>query len=138
MMPTDNAESAAASAARVHDSRLAAFHDPAHVLGRAMARRLGWKGHVAWDTYFIYRPGSIWNGAEMPRPDYWYHQLKDREVWERTAEEEVGTADWTQALAEKSEADPARFRTGDELRAALMTAILEAASCSLARRAVIS
>jgi hypothetical protein len=78
MMPADNAESAATSAARVHDSRVAAFHDPAHMLGRAMARRLGWKGHVAWDTYFIYRPGTVWNGAEMPTPDYWYHQLKDR------------------------------------------------------------
>jgi hypothetical protein len=137
MMPTDNAESAAASAARVRDRRLAAFHDPAHLQGRAMARRLGWKGHVAWDTYFVYRPGTLWVGAEMPLPDQWFHQLKDREVWEETAEAEVGTADWTEALAEKSEADPAQFRTGDDLYRALAGAIEEAASHPLpVRKAV--
>lgn len=137
MMPTDNAQRAAAAAGRVRDPRLAAFHDPAHVLGRAMARRLGWKGHVAWDCYFIYRPGALWAAAEMPIADHWFHQLKDREVWEQTAEAEVGTADWTHALAEKSEADPAHFRTDDELRTALMTAIEEAASHPLpARKAV--
>lgn len=138
MMPTDSAESAAASAARVRDPRLAAFHDPGHLLGRAMARRLGWKGHVAWDTYFIYRPGTLWNSADMPVPDQWFHQLKDREVWEQTAEAEVGTADWTQALAEKSEADPARFRTGDELRTALKAAVEAAASHRLPIRAAAS
>jgi hypothetical protein len=61
----------------------------------------------------------------MPYPDAWFHQLKDREVWEQTAETEVGTADWTQALAEKSEADPAHFRTGGELRVALTDALRE-------------
>ena len=127
MMPSDNFKSAAASAGRVADARLTPFHDPKHLAGRAMARRLGWKGHVAWDTYFVYRPGSRWTGAEMPVPDAWFHQLKDREVWEQTAEADVGTADWTHALAEKSEADPAHFRTGDDLRTALADALKEAA-----------
>jgi hypothetical protein len=138
MMATDSADSAQAAAARVRDDRLTPFHDPGHMLGRAMARRLGWKGHVAWDTYFIYRPGTLWRDADMPLPDHWYHQLKDREIWERTAEEEVGTADWTQALAEKSEADPAQFRTGDELRTALADAITEAASHPLPARKAVS
>lgn len=126
MMPTDNLNSAAASAARVTDRRLAPFHDPKHVAGRAMARCLGWKSHVAWDTYFVYRPGSLWTGPEMPYPDAWFHQLKDREVWEQTAEAEVGSAEWTHALAEKSEADPAHFRTADDLRVALVNALKEA------------
>ena len=128
MMATDDLNSAAESAARVADPRLAGFHDPKHVLGRAMARCLGWKGHVAWDTYFVYRPGTLWTGAEMPPPDAWFHQLKDREMWEQTAEADVGTAEWTHALAEKSEADPARFRTGDDLRVALENALREAAA----------
>jgi hypothetical protein len=128
MMPTDGLKSAAESAGRVADPRLAAFHDPKHALGRAMARCLGWKGHVAWDTYFVYRPGTLWASAEMPSPDAWFHQLKDREMWEQTAEADVGTADWTHALAEKSEADPARFRTGEDLRVALESALKEAAA----------
>ena len=127
MMPTDDLNSAAASAGRVADPRLTAFHDPKHVAGRAIARCLGWKGHVAWDTYFVYHPGSLWTGAEMPCPDAWFHQLKDREVWEQTAEADVGTAEWTHALPEKSEADPAHFRTGDDLRGALENTLQEAA-----------
>ena len=98
------------------------------IQGRAMARCLGWKGHVAWDTYFVYRTGSLWTGVEMPYPDAWFHQLKDREVWEQTAEADLGTAEWTHALAEKSEADPAHFRTGDDLRVALGNALKEAAA----------
>jgi hypothetical protein len=128
MMPTDNLNSAAESAARVTDPRLAAFHDPKHILGRAMARTLGWKSHVAWDTYFIYRPGTLWTGDRVPSPDAWFHQLKDREMWEQTAEADVGTADWTHALADKSEADPAQFRTGDDLRVALENALRDAAA----------
>jgi hypothetical protein len=128
MMPSDNATSAAGSAGRVIDSRLAAFHDPNHLLGRAMARTLGWKGHIAWDTYFVYRPGRLWTAAEMPLPDLWFHQLKDREVWDQTAETDLGTADWTRALAEKSEADPGQFRTGEALRVALESALRDAAA----------
>jgi hypothetical protein len=127
MMKTDDVNSAQAAAEGVADPRLTGFHDPKHAVGRAMARCLGWKRHVAWDTYFIYRSGIPWTGAEMPTPDAWFHQLKDREMWEETAEAEVGTADWTHALAEKSEADPARFRTGDDLRVALEMALNKAA-----------
>jgi hypothetical protein len=131
MMPTDNIDSAAESAARISDFRLAPFHDAKHLLGRAMAHTLGWKGHVAWDTYFIYRPGVLWAAEQMPYPDTWFHQLKDREMWEQIAERDVGTADWTKALAEKSEADPAQFRTGDDLREAIQGALRHASSYSL-------
>jgi hypothetical protein len=63
----------------------------------------------------------------MPLPDSWFHQLKDREVWDQIAETDLGTAEWTRALAEKSEADPAQFRTGDALRVALENALRDAA-----------
>lgn len=123
MMESDTAAASAAAAARVADTRLTSFYDPHHRLGRAMARRLGWQHHVAWDTYFVYRPGARWTGDDLPLPDFWFHQLLDREVWERTAEAEFGTTEWTQALAPKSEADPAHFATGSELRVALETAL---------------
>ena len=57
-------------------------------------------------------------------------------MWEQTAEAYVGTAGWTQALAEKSEADPARFRTGEDLRVALENALREAAAQPIPASAV--
>lgn len=126
MMKTDDAASAAAVASGSRDPRLTAFHDPSHVLGRAMARRLGWRHHVAWDTYFVYPRATEWLDEAPPLPETWFHQLRDREVWDQVAEAEVGTADWTHALAERSEADPARFRTGLALRDALLQALTAA------------
>jgi hypothetical protein len=126
MLATDDLHSANEASSRVSDSRLTVFHDPEHMLGRAMARCLGWKSHVAWDTYFIYPPGALWTEVDMPQPAAWFHQLKDREMWEQTAEGEVGTAEWTHALAEKSEADPGRFRTGVDLHSALEETLKEA------------
>jgi len=128
MMPGENFTNAVESAQRIADPRLTAFHDPNHLLGRAMARRLNWSSHVAWDTYFVYNPRTLWTDTELPVPDAWFHQLKDREMWERTAEAELGKVDWTQALAEKSEADTAQFRTGDDLRIALEMAVRRAAA----------
>jgi hypothetical protein len=119
MMPTDTRATVEAIAAEARDARLTTFHDPERHFGRALARALEWEGHVAWDTYAIYAPGTRWLGSGLPMPDDWYHQLQDRRVWERTAEAEVGCTDWTAALAERCEADPARFATGPALRAAL-------------------
>ena len=106
--------------ARVSRSRSSAR--PSH------GRCLGWRQHIAWDTYFIYPADVRWVGEEMPAPEYWFHQLRDREVWERTADAEFGTSEWTQALAEKSEADPAHFATGADLRTALSEAVTAAGS----------
>jgi hypothetical protein len=123
MMKTDTPDAAREAASRTADPRLTAFHDPDHVLGRAMARRLGWHHHVAWDTYFVYRPGVRWTDRDLPMPDTWAHQLQDREVWERTAEAEFGTSEWTEALPSASEADPAHFATGRDLLVVLTSAI---------------
>ncbi len=95
MMKTDDAASAAAVASGSRDPRLTAFHDPSHTLGRAMARRLGWRHHVAWDTYFVYPRETEWLEEAPPLPETWFHQLRDREAWDQVAEVEVGTADWT-------------------------------------------
>jgi hypothetical protein len=64
MMPADNLQSATDAAARV---RLTAFHDHDHALGLSMARTLGWKGHVAWDIYFVYREGTLWTSEVAKR-----------------------------------------------------------------------
>ena len=128
MLKTDTLEAATDAATRINDPRLTAFHDPQHQLARAMAHCLGWKQHVAWDTYFVYRAGTHWIGNEMPFPEFWHHQLRDREVWERSAEAELGSTEWTQALAVKSEADPAHFVTGDALRIALAETVAMAHS----------
>ena len=76
MMPADNLDSATVGAVRITHPRVAVFHDPTHMLGRAMARRLHWKNHVAWDTYFIYKRGILWPDDGLPAPDAWFHQLK--------------------------------------------------------------
>ncbi len=128
MIKTDTLEAASDAASRIGDPRLLVFHDPGHQFGRAMARCLGWRQHIAWDTYFVYPADVRWVGEEMPAPEYWFHQLRDREVWERTADAEFGTSEWTQALAEKSEADPAHFATGADLRTALSEAVTAAGS----------
>jgi hypothetical protein len=128
MMKTDTSATACEAAARAADPKLTAFHDPHHFLGRAMARRLGWRYHVAWDAYFVYRPGVRWTDQELPVPDGWAHQLQDREVWEQTAEAEFGTSAWTEALPKTSEADPAHFATGHDLLVMLTSAITQCSS----------
>ncbi len=89
------------------------FHDPEHWLGRAMPRKLSWKNHVAWDTYFVYGPAESWTDTEILAPAVWFHQLKDREMWEQTAE-----------------ADPAQFRTGEDLRRSLEEAVRTASKAA--------
>jgi hypothetical protein len=128
MMKTDTPAAAGEAASRTASPRLTAFHDPHHVLGRAMARRLGWQCHVAWDTYFVYRPGVRWTDHDLPVPDIWAHQLQDREVWERTAESEFGTSEWTEALPKASEADPAHFATGRDLFVVLTNGIAQSSA----------
>lgn len=125
MIKTDTPAAARRAADRAAHRRLTAFHDPQHFLGRAMARRLGWRYHVAWDTYFVYRDGVRWTDHDPPMPDSWVHQLQDREVWEQTADAEFGTSAWTDALPKTSEADPAHFATGPDLFVVLTNAVAQ-------------
>ena len=125
MLPTDTLDTATDSAHSAHDPRLHAFHDSRQLLGTAMARALGWTGHVAWDVYFVYPAGTRWTADDLPKPPFWFHQLKDREAWEKIAEREVGATNWVECLDPSSEADPARFRTGRALSDALSTALAD-------------
>jgi hypothetical protein len=33
----------------------------------------------AWDVFFVYPPGVLWEGDDPPVPAYWAHQLGTRE-----------------------------------------------------------
>ena len=123
MLPADNLEAAREEAARVADSRMTTFHDPEQRLGRAMARRLGWKRHIAWDIFLVYGSAESWTATALPAPDAWFHQLNDGETPEQAAEDDRDTNESTEAQAEQSEADPTRFRTGEDLRSSLIEAI---------------
>ncbi len=121
MLPDDNLEVARAEAERVIDNRMTAFHDPAKRLGRAMARRLGWERHVAWVIFLVYGSGESWTTTQLPAPETWFHQLNDGEPREQA--DEGASTEETDTPAEQHDADPARFRTGDDLRSALVDAL---------------
>lgn len=119
MMDADDRTSAEEAAATLTDSRATYFHDPQHVAGLEIARSLGWQHHVAWDAYLFYGPAARWDGDTLPAPSQWFHELLDREVWEEQADTVEGSSEWTSKLAQRSEADPDRFSTGDDLVCAL-------------------
>lgn len=123
MLPDDNLDAAQSEAARVSDPRATAFHDADKHLGRSTARRLGWERHVAWDIFLVYGPDASWTDADIPAPDDWFHQLNDGEPPEGADEDERAPAGPDAQRTDQSEADPARYRTGEELLRALAEAI---------------
>jgi hypothetical protein len=123
MMDSDDLAAARNAAAALEDGRAAFFHDPEHHAGLALARCFRWRHHVAWDAYLCYSAGARWDGDTPPEPAEWFHELQDREVWEEQAAAAGAPTAWTEKLAETSEADPARFRTGDDLVVALRGAM---------------
>ena len=74
------------------------FYDQDQIVGKEIAKRIGWDGHVAWDIYLFYAPYATWNNGP-PEPKSWMHQLKD------------------------SWAHKAHFRTGGDLIKALSNAM---------------
>ena len=133
MLPDDNLEVARAEAERVPDERMTAFHDPEKRLARAMARRLGWERHVAWDIFLVYGPAESWTATQLPATDTWFHQLNDGEPREPASGDGSPTNDEPEPPAEQHDADPARFRTGEDLRSALVEALRTAAGAATGR-----
>jgi hypothetical protein len=121
MLDGDNARAAASAGRRIAERRVTAFHDPARRAGRLLARTLGWRHHVAWDCYLFYPAGTRWDGPRMPPAPRWFHQLRNREVWEAERSGPTNTR-WTHQIPEQSEAPPHRFRTGGGLAVALREA----------------
>lgn len=125
MLDADSVEAAQAEAGRVSDARATAFHDAERLLGRSTARRLGWEREVAWDIFLVYGPSAAWTDADIPAPDEWFHQLDDGESTQEAADDE-GESSTSEPVP--AGADPARFRTGEDLLSALEDAIREAAA----------
>ena len=119
MLPGDDRASALEEAARIADQR-----DPEQRLGRAMASRLGWERPVAWDVFLVYGAAASWTAEGAPAPAEWFHQLNDG----KPSEDATDGDEPAEASAEASEPDPARFRTGDDLRSALVAALHAAAT----------
>ncbi|HEY2293061.1 MAG TPA: hypothetical protein VGM86_20335 [Thermoanaerobaculia bacterium] len=55
------------------DPRIRHFHDPDKLVGKAVAKSLGWRGY-AYDIYLFYPKGVTW-GGELPAPAQYAHQL---------------------------------------------------------------
>lgn len=74
MMPGDGVSAADEEAATFKDLPLSHAWDPERRLGDLFSRLLDLKA-TAWDVYFLYAPGVIWEGELPPRPTFWMHQL---------------------------------------------------------------
>jgi len=96
MLPGDSESAAQVATALIPDARAQHFFDADCRAVRALASRLGGEDRIAWDMYLFFSPGVTW-GDEPPLPMDWVHQLDDE--------------DW---------ADPARYRCGNDLVAALV------------------
>lgn len=74
VLPLDDAESATKTAGILAvDPRIRHFHDPDKLLGKAVAKSLGWRGY-AYDIYLFYPKGTAWSGG-LPAPAQYVHQL---------------------------------------------------------------
>ena len=98
MLEKDSIEAARPSVKYLSDKRFQHFYDQDQIVGKEIARSVGWEGHVAWDIYLFYATYAGWNNGP-PAPKNWVHQLKD------------------------SWADKAHFRRGDDLVKALSEAV---------------
>jgi hypothetical protein len=101
-MDSDDLTTARDAAERLQVGRAVFFHDPERHAGRALARSLGWEHHVVWDAYLFYPASARWEGDRPPEPGEWFHELRDRELWEEQAATVGGSIAWTQKLAEES------------------------------------
>lgn len=96
----DSEQTAKKAAEMFTDHRVSHFYDQDQNVGKEIANRIGWNGHIAWDIYLFYKPLADWNKLPPP-PTRWMHQLKDR---------------W---------ADKTHFRTGNGLVKELLNAMSE-------------
>jgi hypothetical protein len=76
ILDNDSIEAAHPSVKYLSDKRFQHFYDQEQVVGKEIAKSIGWDGHVAWDIYLFYAPYTGWNNGP-PAPKSWMHQLKD-------------------------------------------------------------
>ena len=76
ILDNDSIEAALPSVKYLSDKRFQHFYDQDQIVGKEIAKSIGWDGHVAWDIYLFYTPYAGWNNVP-PAPKSWMHQLKD-------------------------------------------------------------
>ena len=76
ILEKDSREAALPSVKYLSNKRFQHFYDQDQLVGKEVARSVGWEGHVAWDIYLFYDPYADWNQGP-PTPASWMHQLKD-------------------------------------------------------------
>ena len=76
ILAKDSIEAALPSVKYLSDKRFQHFYDQDQIVGKEIAKSIGWDGHVAWDIYLFYAPFTDWNNVP-PEPEHWVHQLKD-------------------------------------------------------------
>ena len=77
MMSGDTYAAAQKAAKKFKDKRVKQFFDPQQLAGRAFAKSLGHSDQIAWDIYFFYPVGALWQDLP-PRPETFMHQLRGR------------------------------------------------------------
>jgi hypothetical protein len=73
MFPGDSRSWAQTRSDEFKDERLTYYWDGDRLTGEEWNKALG-IDRTAWDVYFLYGSGSVWDGA-APAPSFWMHQL---------------------------------------------------------------
>jgi hypothetical protein len=78
ILSTDDERWARKATTLFPDSRVQNYWIATDDLGEAFQPPLRLTGEAAWDVYLLYRPGTTWQPAGPPAPDYFMHQLSGR------------------------------------------------------------
>ena len=76
MLPEDSLEAALPTIKLLKDDRIQHFYDPNQIAGKEIAISVDWFGHIAWDIYLFYAPGTEWKD-NPPISEHWMHQVSD-------------------------------------------------------------
>lgn len=81
LLRTDNYVEAQKKAELIPDPRSVHYWEPGRILGLGYGERLPLPGkfNFAVDTILLFDPGVAWNGASLPMPGAWFHNLGDDE-----------------------------------------------------------
>lgn len=78
ILPTDDERWARKATTLFSDGRVRNYWIATDDLGESFQSPLRLTGEAAWDVYLLYAPGTTWEAAAPPPPDYFMHQLRGR------------------------------------------------------------
>ena len=79
MLGSDNRQAAEKRVSEFSDKRLTYFWDGDRLTGKLWKKVLEIKG-IAWDVYFLYGAEAKWKDDAPPKPDFWMHQIRVKNV----------------------------------------------------------